>query len=112
MQRTNASFSSGTTHQKCLDTSASSSAAKTTIVMLSRGSFGRAGALDERQITGFDADELNELLAWFSQNLKTPTSFGRGKLSIGVCWFKTSAAGHVSRIWKMVNILERATASA
>lgn len=64
-------------------------------------------ALEWQNITGFDADELNELRAWFSENLEKPTSFGRDTLRLGICWFKTGAAEHISRIWEMVQILER-----
>lgn len=58
-------------------------------------------------ITGSDADELCELRAWFNDNLESPTSFGRGELPLGICWFKKSATAHISRIWQMVRILER-----
>ncbi len=64
-------------------------------------------AIEWSNITGSDADELNEVRAWFSENLDRPTSFGRDKLRLGICWFKTSAAEHISRIWEMVRILER-----
>jgi hypothetical protein len=63
-------------------------------------------ALEWQNITGSDADELNELRAWFSENLEKPTSFGRDKLRLGICWFKTDATDHISRICKMVRILE------
>ncbi len=73
-----------------------------------RGIFHAAGqALEWREITGSDADELNELRAWFNDNLEKPTSFGRDKLRLGICWFKTGSAEHISRIWEMVEILER-----
>lgn len=64
-------------------------------------------ALESDHIVGTDADELHELRAWFSSNLERPTSFGRDKLSLGICWFKAEATGHISRIWNMVRILER-----
>jgi len=64
-------------------------------------------ALEWHTITGSDADELNELRAWFSDNLEKPTSFGRGNLSRGICWFRTDAGEHISRMWEMVRILER-----
>ena len=32
---------------------------------------------------------------------------GRDKLRLGICWFKTGSTEHISRIWEMVNILER-----
>ena len=64
-------------------------------------------AMEWRTITGSDADELKKLRWWFSDNLEKPTSFGRDKLRLGICWFKTSATQHISRIWEMVQILER-----
>ena len=64
-------------------------------------------ALEWQNITGLDADELNELRAWFSENLEKPTSFGREKLRLGICWFKTGATEHIARIWEMVRVLER-----
>lgn len=64
-------------------------------------------ALEWGNISGSDADELNEIREWFSQNLERPTSFGRDKLRLGICWFKTAASEHISRIWEMVRILER-----
>jgi hypothetical protein len=73
-----------------------------------QGIFQAAGqAIEWKNITGSDADELNELRTWFSENLEKPTSFGRGKLRFGICWFKTDATEHISRIWEMVQILER-----
>jgi hypothetical protein len=72
------------------------------------GIFHAAGqALEWRNVTGSDANELKELQAWFNQNLEKPTSFGRDRLRLGICWFKTDAAEHISRIWAMVQILER-----
>jgi hypothetical protein len=73
-----------------------------------RGIFQAAAqALEWGNITGTDADELNELRSWFSENLMKPTSFGRNTLRLGICWFKTNATEHISRIWEMVQILER-----
>jgi hypothetical protein len=66
-----------------------------------------AQALEWQNIRGSDADELKELQAWFSKNLEQPTSFGRDKLRLGICWFKTGSNEHISRIWEMVQILER-----
>jgi hypothetical protein len=66
-----------------------------------------ARALECQSITGSDADELNELRQWFSENLEKPTSFGRDGRSLGICWFKTGSAEHISRIWEMAHILER-----
>lgn len=66
-----------------------------------------ARALEWQTITGSDADELNKLRAWFSENLEKPTSFGRDKFRLGICWFKTGSTEHISRIWEMVRILER-----
>jgi hypothetical protein len=73
-----------------------------------QGIFQAAALAIERQtIIGTDADELNLLREWFSENLEKPTSFGRDQLRLGICWFKTSSTEHISRIWEMVRILER-----
>jgi hypothetical protein len=64
-------------------------------------------AIEWGHITGRDAEQLNELRDWFGENLEKPSSFGRGKLRLGICWFKTGATEHIARIWKMVRILER-----
>lgn len=64
-------------------------------------------ALEWQDITGSEAEQLKELERWFNMNLKTPTSFGRDKFRLGICWFKTAATEHFSRIWEMVQILER-----
>jgi hypothetical protein len=73
-----------------------------------QGIFQAAGqALEWQNVTGSDADELKELRAWFNDNLEKPTSFGRDKLRLGICWFKTDATEHISRIWQMVQVLER-----
>lgn len=66
-----------------------------------------ARAVERRHIAGADADEMKELERWFDKNLSKPTSFGRNKLRLGICWFKTTATEHISRIWEMVHILER-----
>jgi hypothetical protein len=66
-----------------------------------------ARAREWQTIAGFDAQQLSELEAWFSNNLEKPTSFGRNKLRLGICWFKTDVHEHISRIWEMVDILER-----
>jgi hypothetical protein len=66
-----------------------------------------AQAIESRSITGSDAKELNELRGWFSENLEAPTSFGRGTLSLGICWFKTGANEHISRVWRIIKVLER-----
>jgi hypothetical protein len=66
-----------------------------------------ARTLEWQDITGSDADRLNELRAWFNKNLETPTSSGRDKLRLGICWFKTGSTEHINRISEMVDILER-----
>jgi hypothetical protein len=64
-------------------------------------------AIEWGTITGADADALNELREWFGDNLEKPTSFGRASLRRGICWFRTGSVEHISRIWEMVQILER-----
>ena len=66
-----------------------------------------ARALEWHTIAGCDREQLNNLEKWFGENLEKPTSFGRDTLRLGICWFKTEATEHISRIWEMVQILER-----
>jgi hypothetical protein len=66
-----------------------------------------AQALEWQQITSSDADALNELRDWFDDNLDKPTSFGRDRLRLGICWFKTGATEQITRVWEMVRVLER-----
>ena len=66
-----------------------------------------AQARDCALILGCDAEELDDLWRWFSRNLEEPTSFGRNRLPLGICWFKTCATDHISRIREMASILER-----
>ena len=66
-----------------------------------------ARAIEWDTITGPNADECNHLRDWFNENLEKPNSFGRGKLNLGICWFKVDASEHVNRIWQMIRILER-----
>jgi hypothetical protein len=66
-----------------------------------------ARALEWQTIRDSDVEELNSLHAWFDKNLERPSSFGRGKHPFGICWFKTDAAEHISRVWQIVLILER-----
>jgi hypothetical protein len=64
-------------------------------------------ALEWRDVTGSDAEELKVIRAWFNKNLEKPTSFGRDQLRLGISWFKTGSTEHIARIWEMVRILER-----
>lgn len=64
-------------------------------------------ALERQTILGSDADDLNDLRAWFSDNLEKPTSFGRDTLRLGICWFKPESTEHITKIWQMAGILER-----
>jgi hypothetical protein len=66
-----------------------------------------ARGLESGTISGADAEEMAELKQWFNENLEKPASFGRGKLSLGICWFKTDATEHISRIFEMARILAR-----
>ena len=58
-------------------------------------------------VTGTDAEEIEILREWFSENLKKPNSFGRSRFNLGICWFKPCANEHINRIWQMIRILER-----
>lgn len=63
--------------------------------------------MQSHRISGSDGDDLAEVRRWFNDNLEAPSSFGRSRLPLGICWFKTSATEHIRRIWEMARILER-----
>jgi hypothetical protein len=64
-------------------------------------------AIEWGHITGKDAEELIKLRSWFNENLERPDSFGRGRHSLGICWFKVEATEHISQVYAMVRVMER-----
>ena len=61
-----------------------------------------------------DRDVLSENLAWFEENLKTPTRFNRTKSkgfyrrkTRGIAWFKDTASDHLARMHQIKGVLER-----
>jgi hypothetical protein len=64
-------------------------------------------ALEWKEISGADAEKLHEILQWFGTSLQRPASQGRDGMRHGVCWFKTDAQRHISKIWEIVQVLKR-----
>jgi hypothetical protein len=64
-------------------------------------------AIEWNEVAANDVRELTKLLTWFDGNLSKPSAFGRDALRRGICWFKTEANEHISKVWKIVEILER-----
>ena len=64
----------------------------------------------ESVLSGYEREQLRNLLNWFGEHLPAPNRFARGgrKMYIkhGVCWFKNSARAHLEQIWEMVALLE------
>ena len=76
-----------------------------------RGIFQAAAqALEWKNITGRDADELNKVLAWFGENLEKPTSAGRDKNRFGICWLRP-APPRTSPAFRRWSTSSNATAS-
>jgi hypothetical protein len=55
-------------------------------------------------------DELCDLLIWFSGNLPVPDRFTASRnhnaTHSGISWIRTSAAGHMSRLRRIANLLQ------
>lgn len=75
-----------------------------------------AAAYDLREnggVSGTSLEELSALLSWFSANLVIPKRFNRTKSkghyrrsTKGISWFKPSATEHLSKMHRIVAILE------
>ncbi len=77
-----------------------------------QGLFQAAGALSaENRLSGEDLSELQALRAWFNANLNAPDRFSRsrrsGAASKAISWFKSTATGHVGRMYAMCRVLNR-----
>jgi hypothetical protein len=75
------------------------------------GIFHASGALlASGLLAEYDAARLTELRAWFDENLVKPSRFARARRShpapVGICWFKSSAREHVSRVREIAQIAE------
>ena len=65
--------------------------------------------LEDGTITEYERDALNQLFAWFDDNLKVPFDYRlrpRNKAKRSLCWFRSTAHEHIARAWEMVVILE------
>jgi hypothetical protein len=48
-----------------------------------------------------------DVLNWFSDNLPAPTCFRRPGNHRGICWFRLDARTVVTRMWDLVQVLEK-----
>jgi hypothetical protein len=69
---------------------------------------------DSPHVTAADRELLTETLAWFGENLETPTRFTRSKSkgfyrrkTRGIAWFKDTATEHLARMHYIKAILEK-----
>lgn len=64
-------------------------------------------------LPSYEKTRLTELLHWFDANLKEPTRFTTSKPPYyrkpnrAICWLRDTATGHISRLRKIVSILNR-----
>jgi len=81
---------------------------------LPRGLFGIAYELKRGcQLSKYEYEILVDLLNWFEKNLSIPDRFNRSKSkgydrklhTDGICWFKSSASPHITKIREMIFIL-------
>jgi hypothetical protein len=79
------------------------------------GPFGAAYKLrDSLDVDPGDREALSAHLAWFEENLETPSRFNRTKSkgfyrrnTRGIAWFRDTATEHVARMHQITAILER-----
>ncbi|WP_245298371.1 hypothetical protein [Sinorhizobium sp. A49] len=79
------------------------------------GLFAAAYALQgSAELDAFSRGELDDLLAWFRQNLKIPPRFNRTKSknhdrrdTRGLSWFKPTARQHLDKAFELAELLTR-----
>jgi hypothetical protein len=73
----------------------------------------QASAFLRGNIHTFDHDkaQLKELAKWFGANLDAPDRFSRSKsktpANVSLSWFKSSATGHLQKMYELKEVLER-----
>lgn len=75
-----------------------------------QGIFQTAYALWRTLPSGYEADRLGNVLAWFNASLARPTRLTRSRRphrkAQAICWFKRDARYHLARAHEMRHILE------
>lgn len=65
--------------------------------------------IDADEFESFELSEANALCDWFHRHLAAPDRFSRsqrsGAASRAICWFKSSATEHVSRMHNLCRLL-------
>lgn len=66
---------------------------------------------DEGLLSKDEFDYLNDLLAWFKENLPIPTSFGSpingdANTNKGICWFRASSNTAFTKVWELKYFIE------
>ena len=65
---------------------------------------------DMGDLCAYEEEYASEVLCWFSQHLRKPSSFTRVHKRYpspkAICWFRDSAHEHIAHMWDMVAILE------
>jgi hypothetical protein len=79
------------------------------------GVFGAAYELRDGTVLSIsDRSALEDLLAWFRDNLAVPQRFNNSKskgyyrrTTVGISWFKPTASGHLAKMHALITILEK-----
>jgi hypothetical protein len=61
---------------------------------------------DEGDIPTYQRHELRSQIEWFNQNLPHPEPLADPRNAPGVSWFKSDSKECISRVWRLVHILE------
>ena len=60
---------------------------------------------DNGDITREEYEVLRKTLKWFNENVAVPKSLKNTDHRRAICWFKSSAAEPIQRMWELVEIL-------
>jgi hypothetical protein len=61
------------------------------------------------ELPPYEVETLKEVKEWFDRHMASPFDClaYNARYDPAICWFKSTARGHLARAWEMVAILER-----
>jgi len=67
---------------------------------------------EDPDVDAFTKEQLEEILAWFRENLPIPDRFSRKQADLdeddtyGLSWFKDTAKEHLARSYELISLME------
>lgn len=62
--------------------------------------------LEEDQFAPYEQEQVRRLLDWFERCLPAPECLENLEYTRALCWFKSSAHGHLEAMWELVAVLD------